>query len=390
MRRAVTIAFGGADDTSGWADDGRPRWRRLIWISIGLVYLFFPAMEIVTGELQGARAVWGVLGLAAFVASYLGTALSHWNDDRPAPLTYGLLAATTVLAVVLPVAFGGGWLTLPIYTTVIYSMALPPRLSMAGAVVMGVVVLLIGLLKDHDLGSTVVLVLQVLTLAVLFIRVRKTRMLLVQLRQARDEVARLAASEERLRIARDLHDLLGHSLSLIVLKSELAGRLAENGSERALPEIRDIESVARQALVEVRDVVTGYRQRGLTGELDGARAALEAAGTRVKVRMAGTPLPEELDGLLGWAVREGVTNVIRHARAARCEIDVRYDGRTTVLEIVDDGCGAATPYGPGNGLAGLTERIEAAGGTVCAGPREKGREKGFALRVAVPAGGACG
>ncbi len=219
-------------------------------------------------------------------------------------------------------------------------------------------------------------------------------MLVGQLRQARDEVARLAASEERLRIARDLHDLLGHSLSLIVLKSELAGRLAESGSERALPEIRDIESVARQALVEVREAVTGYRQRGLSGELDGARAALEAAGTQVKIRMAGTPLPGDLDGLLGWAVREGVTNVIRHARAASCEIDVRHDGRSAVLEIVDDGCGTA-PYGQaaeradgrpgerGNGLTGLTERVEAVGGTVFAGPRETG----FALRVAVPAPG---
>ncbi|WP_271218394.1 sensor histidine kinase [Streptosporangium carneum] len=381
--------MGWVDDGLDWGQGPRSRWRKLAWLSIGLVYLFFPAMEVVTGKLRDAQAVWGVPGLVVFVGCYLATALSHSNDEDPSPLTYALLALTTAMAVILSVAFGGGWLTLAIYTTVIYSMVLRPRLAAAGAAVMGVVVLLIGLLRDHDLGSTVVLVLQVFTLAVLFTRVRRTRMLVAQLRQARDEVARLAASEERLRIARDLHDLLGHSLSLIVLKSELAGRLAEGGSERALPEIRDIESVARQALVEVRDAVAGYRQRGLSGELDGARVALEAAGTQVRVRLAGTPLPDDVDGLFGWAVREGVTNVIRHARAARCEIDVRYDGGVGVLEIVDDGCGAVPreqgggrSRASGNGLTGLTERVEAAGGTVSAGPSEGG----FALRVEVPAG----
>ncbi|MFF0576703.1 sensor histidine kinase [Streptosporangium saharense] len=371
-------------------DGPQPRWKRIGWLSIGMVYLFFPVSEIASGKLRGPQAVWAVLGLGVFVLAYLGAALSRWQDGedgegRVGPVTYTMVAVATVLAVVLPVAFGGGWLTLPIYTTVIYSMALSSRVSAVAAVAMGTVVLLIGLLKDHDLGSTVVLVFQVLTLTVLFTRVRRTKILVVQLRQAQREVARLAAGEERLRIARDLHDLLGHSLSLIVLKSELAGRLAESGSERALPEIRDIESVARQSLVEVRDAVTGYRQRGLSGELDGARAALEAAGTRVSVRLAGTPLPDHLDGLLGWAVREGVTNVIRHAGADSCAIEVSYDGSTGVLEIVDDGDGAV-PYGTeqGNGLAGLAERVEAAGGTVSAGPRSGG----FALRVAVPSAGA--
>ncbi|MFF5112426.1 sensor histidine kinase [Streptosporangium sp. NPDC000509] len=372
MIRVSALTFGGTGE--------RPsRLRRLLGISIGLVYLCFPVLEIVTGELSGAGAVWGGAGLAAFVALYIATVLSPRNFGDPTRLTYWLLGVTTLLGVGLAVAFGGGWLTLPIYMAVVYGMALRPRLSVAGVLAMGLAVALIGLLEENDPGATLVLVFQVITLGVLFMGVRNTRMLVVRLRQAQEEVARLAASEERLRIARDLHDLLGHSLSLIVLKSELAGRLAESGSERAVAEIRDIESVARQALVEVRDTVTGYRQRGFSGELDGARAALEAAGTRLTIRLAGPPLPEELDELLGWAVREGVTNVIRHARATRCEIEVTMDETAATLKIADDGRGTATD-GQGSGLTGLTERVRAAGGTVSAGPRPSG----FVLLVTVP------
>ncbi|MEV4186635.1 sensor histidine kinase [Streptosporangium canum] len=380
MKITSILSFGGTG-----AGERPSRRRRLAGMSVGLVYLCFPVLDIVTGEVTGAAAFWGALGLAAYIASFLTTALTPRDYGELTPLTWCFMGATTILAVVLPFFFGGGWLTLPIYTTVVYSMALRPLPAMLGMLAMGAVVVLVGLLEEHDPASTVVLLFQVATLGVLFMSVRNTRMLVVQLRQAQEEVARLAAGEERLRIARDLHDLLGHSLSLIVLKSELAGRLAENGSARAVAEIRDIESVARQALVEVRDAVSGYRQRGLAGELDGARAALEAAGTQVTVRIAGTPLPEALDGLLGWAVREGATNVIRHARATRCVIDVTHDGEATTLEIVDDGRGAS-PYGPGSGLNGLTERVAAAGGTVSAGPRESG----FALRIAVPAAGGPG
>ncbi|MFF5205428.1 sensor histidine kinase [Streptosporangium sp. NPDC000396] len=366
--------------TFGGAGKSPSRWARLLGISTGLVYLCFPVGDIVTGPVTGARVFWGVLGLVAFVAFFLATVLVPRSYDRLPPLAWGLLGVTTLLGVCLPFSFGGNWLTLPIYTTVAYSLMLRSRLAVLGMLAMSVVIVLVGVLRKNDPATTMVLVFQVLSLGTLFISMRNTRMLLVKLRQAQDEVARLAAGEERLRIARDLHDLLGHSLSLIVLKSELAGRLAEGGPQRVLTEIRDIESVARQALVEVRDAVTGYRQRGLSGELDGARAALEAAGTRVTVRLSGTPLPDALDGLLGWAVREGATNVVRHAQAERCEIGVTHDGRTVTLEIVNDGCQVA-PYSPGSGLAGLAERVEAAGGTVSAGPCATG----FALRVAIPA-----
>ncbi|GAA0996818.1 hypothetical protein GCM10009555_093290 [Acrocarpospora macrocephala] len=238
-----------------------------------------------------------------------------------------------------------------------------------------------GLFLGTDAGTLVILLLQVTTLGVLFMSVRNTRLLVVQLRQAQREVARLAAADERLRISRDLHDLLGHSLSLIVLKSELASRLAEtdSGAEPVRREIADIESVARQALIEVREAVTGYRQRALSDELDNARSTLEAAGVTVTIRRSGPPLVADLDGLFGWAVREGTTNVVRHARATRCLIEVTHNTSTAILDITDDGQGSAAQ--PGSGLTGLSERVEAAGGTLQAASLGT---RGFRLRVEVP------
>ncbi|WP_214410809.1 sensor histidine kinase [Sphaerisporangium fuscum] len=366
--------------TFGGTDERPSRWRRLIGLSVGLIYLFYPASDITSGATTGTEAYWAVASLVAFLVSYVATVLSPRGYGRPSPWTLPLLCLTTLMAVVFPLVFGGAWLTLPVYIAIMLSMALPPRQAFAGVGCMALIVLVEGLIVGAG-DAIPVLELQVVTLGVLFMSIRNTRMLVVELRQAQDEVARLAASEERLRIARDLHDLLGHSLSLIVLKSELAGRLAEQGSDKAVGEIRDVESVARLALQEVREAVTGYRRRGLSEELDNARSALAAAGVRAVVRTLGTPLPDVLDGLFGWAVREGVTNVVRHAGASSCEITVAFQDGGASMEIDDDGTQAG-PCRPGSGLTGLTERVQAAGGTVEAGPRPGG---GFRLRVAVPA-----
>ncbi|WP_248961448.1 sensor histidine kinase [Sphaerisporangium perillae] len=373
-RLSEIFTFGGTDE--------RPlRWRRLLGMSFGLVYLFYPVLDVVSGNITGAKAYWGIASLVAFVIAYSATVVSPENFGRPGRWTFPLLGLTALMAVVFPLIFGGGWLSLPIYVTVVISMAMPVRGAVIGIAAMGVVVLADGLATGADLGGISLLLLQVVTLGVLFMSVRNTRVLVIELHRAQGEVARLAAGEERLRIARDLHDLLGHSLSLIVLKSELAARLAEQGSPRAAGEIRDVESVARLALQEVREAVTGYRQRGLSEELDSARAALTAAGVTVTVRTTGTPLPDALDGLFGWAVREGVTNVVRHARAGRCDIAVTFESDAATLEITDDGR-AAGPCEAGSGLTGLAERVQAAGGTLAAGPRPDG---GFQLRVLVPA-----
>jgi two-component system sensor histidine kinase DesK len=207
-----------------------------------------------------------------------------------------------------------------------------------------------------------------------------------ELRAAREEIARLAVAEERLRFARDLHDLLGHSLSSITLKSELAGRLIPDAPDRAAAEVRDIEGVARDALREVREAVAGYRQPALDEELAGARQMLEAAAIACEIERNVGELPNDVGVVLAWAVREGTTNVIRHSRATRCEIRVTQEGEDIRAEISDDGLGSPSEgeetYASGSGLSGLAERVASfAGGKV---ETESPPGGGFRLRVSLP------
>lgn len=195
------------------------------------------------------------------------------------------------------------------------------------------------------------------------------------LRATRDEMAQMAVERERSRVARDLHDILGHSLTVITVKTELAGRLLDVDLERARVEIGDVEALARGALADVRTTVAGYRGVTVAGELAAARAALDAAGIAAELPSATENVPTERRELAGWIVREGVTNVIRHAHATRCRI--RLSAHSVSIE--DDGVGPASDSpSAGNGLIGLRERIEAAGGRLTLGRSELG---GFLLRV---------
>jgi two-component system sensor histidine kinase DesK len=200
------------------------------------------------------------------------------------------------------------------------------------------------------------------------------------LREARAELADLAVAEERLRFARDLHDLLGHSLSLIALKAELARRLLPARTDDAAREIDDIRALTRSALGDVREAVGGYRRPTLPSELAGARVALEAAGIDLRVNEPDLALDPDAESVLAWAIREGATNMIRHSGAGHAEITLRPGRPMAELEIADDGKGITN--GTGDGLAGLRERAAAVGGTV---ETLTGPDGGFRLRVSVPA-----
>jgi two-component system sensor histidine kinase DesK len=215
------------------------------------------------------------------------------------------------------------------------------------------------------------------------IAIRQLTINVAQLHAARAALARQAVDRERLRFARDLHDLLGHSLSLVILKSELAGRLLPASPARAAVEIADVERTARESLRQVREAVAGYRQPVLERELAAARELLAAAGIGHRVEDSAGPLPAALDGLLAWAVREGVTNVIRHSRARVCEIRVDRSRGAVRLVVADDGGGAAeASTNGGHGLTGLAERAAAHGARIEAAPRPEG---GFRLLVSAPA-----
>jgi len=232
------------------------------------------------------------------------------------------------------------------------------------------------------------------------------------LRRTRADLARAAVAEERLRIARDLHDLLGHSLSLITLKAELAGRVIGTDPGRAATEIAELEAVARQSLSDVRTAVAGYRQPDLAGELVSARQLLDSAGIVSRISAPDTAgLSQEVDAALAWAVREGTTNVVRHSRATHVDISVSTGPAGAVAEVSDNGPPVPDDTGPiarrseatlpspvgtagvdgrvpasppgsgGSGLAGLAERVRGLGGELAAGTVEP---RGFMLRVAVP------
>lgn len=203
-----------------------------------------------------------------------------------------------------------------------------------------------------------------------------------ELEAAREEIARLAVSEERLRFARDLHDLLGQSLTMVVLKSELAARGLPGDTDAVTrQEIKDVVRIARQALDEVRQAVAGYRRPTLAAELGSARAALQDAGFGVAIENSLGRLPAAHDAVLAWVLREGVTNVVRHSGGSHCTIKLEHSGEDAILEITDNGEGAKPSVGPGSGLRGLEERVAVLGGAVHAGSHPDGQ---FRLRVSLP------
>lgn len=199
------------------------------------------------------------------------------------------------------------------------------------------------------------------------------------LRLSMEEVRRLASSAERERIGRDLHDLLGQTLSMVALKSELAGRLIERDPRSARREMADVERVAREALSQVRSAVSGIRAAAMAAELASARLLLEAAGVQMEYWHDPRALPPDVETCMALVLREAVTNIQRHARANRVEVTLIIGAERVVMRVRDDGRGGVNERG--NGLTGMRERIEARGGTLAI---ESPRGRGTSIEVALP------
>jgi two-component system, NarL family, sensor histidine kinase DesK len=197
---------------------------------------------------------------------------------------------------------------------------------------------------------------------------------------AQDQIEHLAKVAERERIARDLHDVLGHTLSVVVLKSELAGKLLGSDAERARREIGEVEQIARKALADVREAIRGYRSDGLFAEIARARRTLDAAGVSLDCQTESVRLAPTQESVLSLVLREAVTNILRHAGATRCRLEVAADDRRTLLRVEDDGRGGIEREG--NGIRGMRERVEALGGRL-----EIDCRQGTRLTVAIPARG---
>ena len=371
----------------------------LVWI-LWLPFFTPPMVSLVQSHPTPLRLAISLLGIVVFFALYLWISwqsarslTSHALRVFPVGLAlWGPVIGLVALGVGLTALNGSSWGSIFFYVSSGAAGWLPTKKAIA--VVAGLVIFIaVAFGVQGSLAEAETPVVFVGTVGAIVIAFVWSAANTQQLRIAREDMARAAAiNGERLRIARDLHDLLGHNLSLIALKSELAQRLVSVAPERAASEMSDIEQVARTALREVREAVASYRQPTLASELRGAGEMLAAAGIAYRyegeTRFPSAPTPA-VESALAWAVREGVTNVIRHSAAQVCTIRVARDESAMRVEVIDDGKGSRAPDADdtgetpieGNGLRGLAERVAALGGRFEAGPVDGG---GFHLVVSAP------
>jgi two-component system, NarL family, sensor histidine kinase DesK len=344
-------------------------------------------------------------------------------DKRPR-LARGGLAALFVLAALASVVYGQDWTPLWIYVSAAAGMILaataPRRIALLGVLFAGVCYAFFGWLSHLSTADFLAVLLPVVLVGLAMIGFRMQIVMMHELARARGTVAKLAANEERLRLARDMHDLTGQSLSMITLKSDLAAKRltrlpASAERDAVLTELGDIARVSRQTLHDIREAVSGYRRPTLAIEVITARNALEAAGVRLdddpELTLRSGTFDPDAEAVLAWCLREAVTNVIRHAGAASCRIRLIQHGPELSLEVTDDGrgfidhdtqcpAGAADQNGPdgeqaghttggtghttggtghttrGSGLRGMSERLSAVGGHLSLGPAHPGHSGG--------------
>ena len=359
-------------------------WRGF-FAGIWLVYLVQPAASLFGDHRSGPYIAGGLAIIAAFCVVYL-LVISTW-ERSPAQSRLGF-GALFVLAAVASVIFQGNGAWIFVSSAAGLTIA-APRTALrviAGVAVCYTVTSLLG----HDAVPDFLITL-VPTVLVGFAMVgfRRQIELTRELTRAREAVARMAASEERLRMARDMHDLMGQSLSMITLKSELAGRLLGRlpGSpdrDRAREEIEQVAAVSRQTLQDIREAVSGYRRPTLAVEIITARTTLESAGIHpdddpALTLLSGTFDPDA-EAALAWCLREAVTNVVRHSGAKNCHISLTRHADLLSLEVRDDGAGTR-PGSSGTGLHGMSERLRAVGGRLELRPGGRG----FRLLAMVPA-----
>ncbi len=402
---------------TGGADVSRGKPLPVAWLLFTAVWLLFPVGFVIqvlqTTDLFPLQLLALLTSLAAFISIFLWLMLRYpfptaGLTPRELRVRIGLLLIVAALALYVELVYGSGVPYRFMYVVVAAAVTLPTRKAAWTVVAITVVAGAVYASRSgwdaaatswQDIVPFPLIGIGMIAVSRLVVTVR-------ELQAARRDIAQLAAAEavakERLRFARDLHDLLGHSLSSITLKSELAERLLPDTPEtrKVAAEVRDIQGVARGALREVREAVAGYRQLTLGEELIGAKEMLEAAGIACRIENgAGVLLPKSVEGMLAWAVREGTTNVIRHSRARHCDIRLaREDGKNgepaeVSAEVSDDGRGlfpardgtegsGTEGSTGGSGLSGLAERVAGfAGADFEAGPLPEG---GFRLRVSLP------
>lgn len=381
-------------------------------VPLGMAVWHGPGLKRLGPAALSADPVAGRVVLVLAASVYL----FYWT--RVWPRTPRLLVGSLVVAMALLAAAGhdltrGVGDDLWIYAAVIAGCGLPPRVSLPvigllaalllvppgpAGVVMGASTVQVNLGGPLRAGthaspltpalSLIAMAARALPLIVIGCAVTVLTFLArtnAELHTAQTQLARLAVEEERARLSRDLHDLLGHNLSLMALKAELAARLLDQPEHPATEEVQHLKLMARSALGDLREVVAGGRLPTLAGELDGARIAARAAAIDLLVEDERTGvLAPEVEAVCAWIVREGMTNVVKHSGARRCRLRIEQHSRTLVVVVADDGRGGSTGD-RGSGLKGLGERIAALSGELHVRPRG-GVLGGFELAARVPGG----
>lgn len=378
------IRFGGP-----WIEQRRHGWMRASMALIWLAFIVFPLITAVANSGSFTRHVLTLAGAAAFVAAYIGLIVA-WRRTEAAPLGVLLFGVLLATASALTLADRSGWAFLFTYAAACAGLLSNPRVGFYGVAGCTALAAAEGMIGGGGGGAAVGYATSSAGVGLLMLLMRGLRARNDELVSARAELARLAVAAERERFARDLHDLLGHTLSVITLKAELAGRLLPHQPYEAASEVADVEQVARKALSEVREAASGYRQPTLDGELEGALMALAAAGIEASVERPAVTLDPEIEAVLAWTVREGATNVIRHSRASHVALRISASLTDARVEVVDDGIGSdgggagvngSGGSSDGHGLAGLAERAHGLRGRVEAGGKPGG---GYRLAVNVP------
>lgn len=356
----------------GWIARHSGPWLLLVWLPI---FLTIPLVDAVRSGNVGLIGL--LLGIG--VSCAVGVMLPYRVDSRRWPAECALIAHAAFTVLYLMNAQGEWGLIFPLLA-VTAAIAVRRRLALVAIVI---VALNGALISGAASGETAVgLSIGITTFLTGFGNFVMQYLVgvITELRVTRQKLAQVAVAEERQRFSRDLHDILGHTLSVVVVKSEAIRRLASRDPAAAAAHAADIEDIGRDALTQVREAVSGYRSMSLSGELDNSRSALAAGGVEAVIHTSVTRLDSDVDTILGWVVREATTNVLRHAVATRCLIDVATHDGIASVEIIDDGRGTGTAAEQGSGLRGLHERIDRVGGSLVAA----GTPGGFRLAATVP------
>ncbi|MGA9872318.1 MAG: histidine kinase [Rhodococcus sp. (in: high G+C Gram-positive bacteria)] len=362
------------------ASENMGRMFRFGWV-FGLIWLFYLAYPLNAAlELpQLWQKVTGTLLVIAFGATFVGTFHAFRTASRAGrriavQSAWAGLATMAALISILVLMIGSVAFGATIYMAVLAILTLPDRQAWTLVVVLVAIVEGVPrLVPEWDPGTFFAF--QLVISAVAAWGVTQVFRRNHELAEARQQLADLAVVAERERVSRDVHDILGHSLTVITVKAELAGRLLDIDPARAAVEIAEVEGLAREALGDVRSTVGGMRRIDVATELVNVRSALDAAGIAATLPPDADVVPLRHRELFGWALREAVTNVIRHSGARCCEVTVE----ASRIAISDDGAGAGSgPAGGGNGLRGLAERVQAANGTLTLGRSSTG---GFRVEV---------